>query len=147
LNAHTPVDILFIEDNPQDSELTLRALKKHNVTERCIRLTDGAEALDYLFCRGKYHQREITNTPKVVLLDLKLPKIDGLEVLREIKTDKRTKTIPVVMVTSSRQDNDMKTAYAFGANSYIVKPLDFHSFTETISFITQYWLNINKSPF
>ena len=103
-------------------------------------------ALDFIFCRGKYTQRDITNHPKIVLLDLKLPKVNGLEVLRAIKGDERTRKIPVVMVTSSRQDPDMKTAYENGANSYVVKPLDFNSFVESMSQLGLYWLLVNKSP-
>jgi two-component system response regulator len=146
LNDQGAVDILLIEDNPQDAELTIRALRKHNITNKLIVLEDGAEALDFIFCRGKYTQREITNHPKIVLLDLKLPKVNGLEVLRAIKADERTRMIPVVMVTSSRQDPDMKTAYESGANSYVVKPLDFNSFVESMSQLGLYWLLVNKSP-
>jgi two-component system response regulator len=146
LNDESVVDILLIEDNPQDAELTIRALRKHNITNKLIVLEDGAEALDFIFCRGKYTQREITNHPKIVLLDLKLPKVNGLEVLRAIKADERTRKIQVVMVTSSRQDPDMKTAYENGANSYVVKPLDFNSFVESMSQLGLYWLLVNKSP-
>ena len=146
MNDQGAVDILLIEDNPQDAELTIRALRKHNITNKLIVLEDGAEALDFIFCRGKYTQREITNHPKIVLLDLKLPKVNGLEVLRAIKADERTRMIPVVMVTSSRQDPDMKTAYESGANSYVVKPLDFNSFVESMSQLGLYWLLVNKSP-
>ena len=146
MNDQSAVDILLIEDNPQDAELTIRALRKHNITNKLIVLEDGAEALDFIFCRGKYTQREITNHPKIVLLDLKLPKVNGLEVLRAIKADERTRMIPVVMVTSSRQDPDMKTAYENGANSYVVKPLDFNSFMESMSQLGLYWLLVNKSP-
>jgi two-component system response regulator len=140
------VDILLVEDNPRDAELTIRALKKHNITNRLIVLEDGAEALDFIFCRGKYAHREITNHPKVILLDLKLPKVNGLEVLRIIKADERTRTIPVVMVTSSRQDPDIKTAYKYDANSYVVKPVDFNSFAEAMSQLGLYWLLVNKNP-
>ena len=140
------VDILLVEDNPRDAELTIRALKKHNITNRMIVLEDGAEALDFIFCRGKYVEREITNHPKVVLLDLKLPKVNGLEVLRTIKTDERTKMIPVVMVTSSRQDPDIKTAYEYDANSYVVKPVDFNSFVDAMSQLGFYWLLVNQAP-
>jgi two-component system response regulator len=146
LNDQGAIDILLIEDNPQDAELTIRALRRHNITNKLIVLEDGAEALDFIFCRGKYTQREITNHPKIVLLDLKLPKVNGLEVLRAIKADGRTRMIPVVMITSSRQDPDMKTAYESGANSYVVKPLDFNSFVESMSQLGLYWLLVNKSP-
>jgi len=115
LNYQKDVDILLVEDNPRDTELTIRALNKHNITNQLVVLEDGADALDFLFCKGKYSDRVISNQPKVILLDLKLPKINGLEALKAIKADKRTKMIPVVMVTSSRQDSDMKTAYEYGA--------------------------------
>lgn len=146
MNQQNVVDILLVEDNPQDVELTIRALKKHNITNRLIVLEDGAEALDFVFCRGKYTQREITNHPKVILLDVKLPKVSGLEILKAIKGDDRTRTIPIVMVTSSKQDPDIKTAYEFGANSYVVKPLDFNVFVEAMSHLGLYWLLVNKSP-
>jgi two-component system response regulator len=147
LNTLSPVDILFVEDNPHDTELTLRALKKHNVTERCMRFSDGTEALDYLLRRGQFAQRTDTWIPKVILLDLKLPKISGLDILKEIKKDARTQTIPVVMVSSSRQEEDIKAAYAFGVNSYVVKPIDFNSYSEAISALSHYWLRTNKTPF
>jgi two-component system, response regulator len=146
LNGQNVVDILLVEDNPRDTELTIRALKKHNITNRLIVLEDGAEALDFIFCRGKYADREITNRPKVVLLDLKLPKVNGLEALKAIKSDDRTKMIPVVMVTSSKQDPDMKTAYEYGANSYVVKPVDFNTFVEAMSHLGLYWLLVNQLP-
>jgi len=146
LNFKKDVDILLIEDNPRDTELTIRALNKHNFTNQLVVLEDGAEALDFLFCKGKYSDRVFSNQPKVILLDLKLPKINGLEVLKAIKTDKRTKMIPVVMVTSSKQDSDMKTAYEYGANSYVVKPVDFNKFVEAMSHLVLYWLLINQQP-
>jgi len=145
LNYQNGLDILLIEDNPRDTELTIRALNKHNITNRLIVLEDGAEALDFIFCKGKYADRVITNQPKVILLDLKLPKVNGLEVLKTIKTDKRTKMIPVVMVTSSKQESDMKTAYENGVNSYVVKPLDFNTFIEAMSHLVLYWLLVNQS--
>lgn len=146
MNYQNEVDILLVEDNPNDTELTIRALIKNNITNQLIVLNDGAEALDFIFCRGKFEHREIVNHPKVVLLDLKLPKLNGLEVLRAIKADERTRAIPVVMVTSSRQDPDIKTAYEYGANSYVVKPLDFNVFAEAMRQLGFYWLLINKSP-
>ena len=145
MNYQNVVDILLVEDNPRDTELTIRALNKHNSTSRIIVLEDGAEALDYIFCRGKYADRVITNQPKVILLDLKLPKVDGLETLKTIKSDERTKMIPVVMVTSSKQDSDMKAAYQYGANSYVVKPVDFNTFVEAMSHLVLYWLLVNQS--
>jgi two-component system response regulator len=144
LNYQKDVDILLVEDNPRDTELTIRALNKHNITNQLVVLEDGADALDFLFCKGKYSDRVISNQPKVILLDLKLPKINGLEALKAIKADKRTKMIPVVMVTSSRQDSDMKTAYEYGANSYVVKPVDFNKFVEAMSHLVLYWLLINQ---
>ena len=140
------VDILLVEDNPQDAELTIRALKKHNLANRLITVEDGAQALDFIFCRGKYATRELSHSPKVVLLDLKLPKVSGLEVLRALKQDERTRSIPVVVVTSSREDPDIKTAYSLGANSYVVKPVDFDAFAESVSTLGLYWLLVNQPP-
>ena len=138
------VDILLVDDNPQDAELTIRALKKHNLANRLIIVEDGAEALDVIFCRGKHAARETGRPPKVVLLDLKLPKVSGLEVLRALKQDETTRSIPVVIVTSSREDPDIKTAYALGANSYVVKPVDFDAFAEAMSSLGLYWLLVNQ---
>jgi two-component system response regulator len=140
------VDILLVEDNPQDAELTTRALKKNNLANRLITVEDGAEALDFIFCRGKYATRNNGQSPKVVLLDLKLPKVSGLEVLRALKQDERTRSIPVVVVTSSREDPDIKTAYSLGANSYVVKPVDFDAFAESVSSLGLYWLLVNQPP-
>ena len=140
------VDILLVEDNPQDAELTIRALKKHNLANRLITVEDGAEALDFVFGRGKYAGRDTGHPPKVVLLDLKLPKVSGLEVLRALKQDERTRPIPVVVVTSSREDPDIKTAYALGANSYVVKPVDFDAFAEAVCNLGLYWLLVNQPP-
>ena len=140
------VDILLLEDNPRDTELTIRALNKHNIANKLIALEDGAEALDFIFCRGKYADRVITNRPKVILLDLNLPKVNGFEVLKTIKSDKRTKMIPIVIVTSANQDEDMNTAYEYGANSYVVKPVDFNKFMEAMGHLVLYWLLVNQSP-
>jgi two-component system response regulator len=140
------VDILLVEDNPQDAELTIRALKKHNLANRLITVEDGAEALDFIFCRGKYATRNNGHSPKVILLDLKLPKVSGLDVLRALKQDEKTRAIPVVIVTSSREDPDIKTAYALGANSYVVKPVDFDAFAESVSSLGLYWLLVNQPP-
>jgi two-component system response regulator len=140
------VDILLVEDNPQDAELTTRALKKNNLANRLITVEDGAEALDFIFCRGKYATRNNSQSPKVVLLDLKLPKVSGLEVLRALKQDERTRSIPVVVVTSSREDPDIKTAYSLGANSYVVKPVEFDAFAESVSSLGLYWLLVNQPP-
>ena len=141
LNA---VEILIVEDNPRDAELTLRALKKNNLANHLLIAQDGAEALDFFFCRGKFENRSISNSPKVVLLDLKLPKVSGLEVLRVVKADKRTAHIPIVIVTSSNQEPDMKEAYELGANSYVVKPVDFDQFINAMSSLGMYWLLVNE---
>jgi two-component system response regulator len=138
------VEILLVEDNPHDAELTLRALKKNRLANNVMVANDGAEALDYLFCRGKFGDRDITHVPKVVLLDLKLPKINGLEVLKTIKEDSRTSSVPVVVVTSSAEEPDIQEAYLLGANSYIVKPVDFEQFIIAMSSLGFYWLVINK---
>jgi len=138
------IDILLVEDNPQDVELTIRALKKRNLANRVYVVGDGAEALDFIFSKGRYAKRETSLHPKVVLLDVKLPKLNGLEVLRAIKKDEETRKIPVVMVTSSREDPDIRTAYQLGANSYVVKPVDFDAFTEAMSNLGFYWLLINQ---
>lgn len=140
------VDILLVEDNPRDAELIIRALKKWNLTNRLFGVEDGAEALDFIFGRGKYVDRGMINHPKIVLLDLKLPKVNGLEVLQAIKTDERTRMIPVVIMTSSHEDPDIKTAYELGANSYVVKPVEFGAFTEAISQVGFYWLLVNQAP-
>jgi two-component system, response regulator len=138
------LDILLVEDNPRDAELTLRALQTHNLANRVLAVEDGAEALDLIFCRGKYAERSVADTPRVVLLDLKLPKVDGLEVLRALKEDARTRTLPVVIVTSSREDPDIRAAYALGANSYVVKPVDFEAFVTAMSQLGMYWLLVNQ---
>ena len=140
------VDVLMVEDNLQDAELTLRSLKKHKLANHVIVVEDGAEALDFIFCRGKYAERDIKHPPRVIFLDLKLPLINGLEVLRAIKQDTRTRSIPVVVVTSSCEDPDVSAAYELGANSYVVKPVDFESFTKAIGEIGLYWLLINQPP-
>jgi len=140
------IDILLVEDNPQDIELTIRALKKRNLANSVYVVEDGAEALDFLFGRGKYDRRDVQKTPRLVLLDLKLPKLNGLEVLRTLKQDPRTHSIPVVMVTSSREDPDITAAYELGANSYVVKPVDFDAFVEAMSSLGFYWLLVNQAP-
>ena len=140
------VEILLVEDNPQDVELTLRALKKHNLANKVHVAKDGAEALDYLFASGAYEGRDIGKTPKVILLDLKLPKVDGLEVLRKVKAVERTKTIPIVVLTSSREEKDMVESYKLGVNSYIVKPVDFNKFVDAVGDLGLYWLLLNEVP-
>jgi two-component system response regulator len=143
-NELDAVEILLVEDNPRDAELTIRALKKHNLANKLYHVQDGAEAVEFMLARGKYEGRDVNNSPRVVLLDLKLPKLDGLEVLRIIKKDKRTRTIPVVVVTSSAEDPDIRTAYELGANSYVIKPVDFDAFFETMGKLGLYWLLVNR---
>jgi two-component system, response regulator len=141
-----PGDILLVEDDPRDAELTMRAIKKRHVANRIHVVEDGAEALDFLFCRGAYASRDTSRPLKVILLDLKLPKVSGLEVLKAIKTDDRTRFIPVVIVTSSRESPDVQAAYALGANSYVVKPVDFDDFFNAVSSLGLYWLLVNEPP-
>jgi CheY-like chemotaxis protein len=140
------VEILLVEDNPQHVELTLRALKKHNLANNVLVAKDGAEALEFIFATGVYHQRRIENGLKVILLDLKLPRVDGLEVLRRVKSDERTKAIPVVVVTTSEQERDIVESYKLGANSYIVKPVSFEKFVKAVSELGFYWMLLNKPP-
>ncbi|HUI89372.1 MAG TPA: response regulator [Anaerolineales bacterium] len=140
------IEILLVEDNPRDAELMIRALKKRNLANNLIHVEDGSEALDFLFNRGKYQERKNSSVPKVVLLDLKLPKVDGLEVLREMRENESTRKIPVVVVTSSSEDPDIKRAYELGANSYVVKPVEFEAFTEVMSNLGLYWLLVNHPP-
>ena len=145
MDAVESVDILLVEDNPQDVELTIRALKKRNLANSVYVLSDGAEALDYMFNRGRYEKADSNQRPKVVLLDVKLPKMNGLEVLRILKENEATRSVPVVMVTSSSEDPDIRAAYQFGANSYVVKPVDFDAFVEAMSSLGFYWLLINHA--
>jgi two-component system, response regulator len=140
------VEILLVEDSPHDVELTLHAFRKNNISN-CIHIVnDGAQALDFLFCRGVYEHRSPDGGPQVILLDLKLPLVDGLEVLGQIKADPRTRHIPVVVLTSSREDRDLFKCYQMGVNSYIVKPVDFQQFTEAVRRIGFYWLLLNQFP-
>ncbi len=141
------VEILLVEDNPTDVELTLRTLKKHNLANHVEVVNDGAEALDFIFATGAYKDRKIDKRPKVILLDLKLPKVDGLEVLRKIKSDERTKDIPVVVLTSSKEEKDRVESYRLGVNSYIVKPVDFNQFTKAVSELGLYWVLLNEPPY
>jgi len=143
---NTVVEILLVEDNPNDAELALRALKKHNLANHVVAVTDGEEALDFVFARGKYKDRTIENGPKIILLDLKLPKVDGLEVLKAIKGDIRTKIIPVIILTSSKEEKDIVESYRLGVNSYILKPVDFDKFVDAVKDIGYYWLLLNQSP-
>ena len=143
MNDDNIVEVLLVEDNPRDAELTIRALKRHNLANRLFHVTDGAEALDFLFGRGKYEGRRVDISPKVVLLDLKLPRVNGLEVLRSMKSDPNLHTVPVVMVTSSAEDPDIRAAYDLGANGYVIKPVQFDSFIEAMSKVGIYWLMVN----
>ncbi len=146
MNESKLIEILLVEDNPRDAELMIRAFKKRNLANNLIHVEDGSEALDFLFNRGKFEGRKAGSAPKIVLLDLKLPKVNGLEVLREIKNNEDTRKIPVVVVTSSAEDPDIKLAYELGANSYVVKPVNFEAFTEVVSNLGLYWLMINQPP-
>jgi two-component system response regulator len=146
MDKTTVVDILLVEDNPRDAEMITSAIRKQNIANPLSVVEDGAEALDFIFCRGAYANREVSRPPKVILLDLKLPKVNGLEVLEAIKAEERTRSIPVVIVTSSQEDPDIKTAYALGANSYVVKPVGSDAFVEAMSKLGLYWLLVNQPP-
>jgi len=145
-NSPDEAQILLVEDNEDDEELTLRALTKINLNKTLHVARDGAEALDYVFATGAYSRQNVGGNLKLIMLDLKLPKVDGLEVLRRIKDDERTKTIPVVMLTSSKEEPDIAASYKLGANSYIVKPVDFEGFIKTVSELGIYWLALNQPP-
>jgi two-component system response regulator len=140
------VDLLLVEDNPDDAGLVIRELRKNNLCNNLIHLHDGAEALDFLFVRGKFADRKIEDRPKVILLDLKMPKVDGLQVLREIRNDERTKLIPVVMMTSSREERDIVESYRLGVNAYVVKPVGFDNFSRAVSELGMFWLLVNQPP-
>jgi CheY-like chemotaxis protein len=146
MNTNDSVEILLVEDNPNDVELTLRALKKNHLANNVLVVTDGAQALDFIFRTGAYAGRSANNNPKIVLLDLKLPKVNGIEVVRKIKSDKETKTIPIVVLTSSEEEKDVTESYGLGVNSYIVKPVDFTKFSKVVADAGLYWLLINKPP-
>ncbi len=146
MSCERVTDILMVEDNPNDAELTIRALRKKHLANPVFIAQDGQEALDFLFHEGAFASTESQSLPKVILLDLKLPKISGLEVLKVIKENPATKSIPVVVLTSSREDPDVKSAYALGANSYVVKPVEFDQFVEALSSLGFYWLLLNESP-
>jgi len=141
-----PVEILLVEDNDSDAELALHALDKCKIANRIDRVDDGEEALDYLFCRGAYCRRRFDSPPGLVLLDLKLPKVDGLQVLRELKNDARTKAIPVILLTASREERDLVESYKTGVNSYIQKPVNFAQFQEVVKQLGMYWLLVNARP-
>lgn len=144
---HNSVEVLLVEDNSADAQLTIRELKKHNMANNLIHVRNGADALEFIFATGQYaSSREINHTPKVILLDIQMPKVNGLEVLEKVKSDPRTKAIPVVILTSSKESPDIKKCYALGANSYIVKPVNFESFAESIKNLGFYWLLLNQPP-
>lgn len=138
--------ILLVEDNPDDEALTVRALNKNKIANNLVVVRDGVEALDFLFCTGPYSERDPHEMPEVILLDLKLPKVDGLEVLRQVRADERTRLLPVVILTSSKEEQDLLKSYSFGANSYIRKPVDFSQFVEAIHQLGMYWLVLNEAP-
>lgn len=140
------IEILLIEDNMNDAELTIRALKKNNLANKLVHLKDGAEAIDFIFAEGNYSGRKVENTPKVILLDLKMPKVNGIEVLQKIKADERTKKIPVVILTSSKEDPDIQECYHLGVNSYVVKPVQFEEFVKAVSELGLYWMILNQPP-
>jgi two-component system, response regulator len=143
---HTEIEILLVDDNLSDAEMTIRALKKKNIGNSIVHLKDGAEAIDFIFGTGKYEGRNIDKLPKIILLDLKMPKVNGIEVLETLKSDDRTKSIPVVVLTSSKEDPDIKKCYALGANSYIVKPVGFDNFSAAVAELGVYWILLNQPP-
>ncbi len=138
--------ILLVEDNPDDEKLTIRALNRNNISNEVFVARDGVEAMDYVFARGVHSERDINNLPRLVLLDLKLPKADGLEVLKQIRADERTKRLPVVVLTSSKEEQDLVDSYNLGVNSYIRKPVDFILFSEAVRQVGLYWLVLNEPP-
>lgn len=140
------VEVLLVEDNMHDAEMTIRSLKKVNLANNLVHVKDGEEALDFIFARGKFAGRDIDNGPKVVLLDIKMPKVDGIEVLRQLKANDATKTIPVVIMTSSKEEQDIISSYKLGVNSYVVKPVDFEGFAKAVSQLGLYWLLTNQPP-
>jgi DNA-binding response OmpR family regulator len=146
MEINSEIEILIVEDNPNDAEMTLRALKKNNLSNQVLVLSDGEEAIDFIFAKGKFSNREMHARPKMILLDLKLPKVDGLEVLKEIKGNEKTKIIPVIVLTSSKEESDMIKSYHLGVNSYIVKPVDFDKFVEAVRELGLYWLLLNQQP-
>lgn len=145
MNVKDKVQILLVEDSAHDAEMTLRTLKRRGIANDIVWVKDGVEALDYLFCEGEYAGRD-GGLPKLVLLDLKMPRLDGLQVLRRLKAEPRTMKIPVVMLTSSHEEGDLLESYALGVNSYIVKPVDFENFAETVSQVGMYWVLMNTAP-
>jgi two-component system, response regulator len=145
--THDEVEILLVEDSVADAEMTIYALKKAHLANNLVHLKDGAEALDFLFCKGVHAERSPSKMPKVILLDIKMPKVDGIEVLRQVKSNEATKSIPTVIMTSSAEEKDMITSYSLGVNSYVVKPVDFESFARAVSELGLYWLLTNQVIF
>jgi two-component system, response regulator len=146
MNAQNEIEILLVEDNANDAELTIRALKRRHLANRLVHVKDGAEALDFILGTGAFAGRDIEQHPKVILLDLKLPKVDGLDVLRALKSSERTRTIPVVVLTSSGEQRDVVDSYQLGVNSYIVKPVDFDNFAKAVTDLGCYWVLLNRPP-
>jgi two-component system, response regulator len=146
VTASKPVEVLLVEDNARDTELTLRALRLHHLANRVFHVSDGQQALEWMLGTGAYAGRDVSATPKVVLLDLKLPKVDGLGVLRALRGDARTRLVPIVMLTSSREERDVLESYKLGVNSYIVKPVDFENFSTAVAQAGYYWLVVNQEP-
>ncbi len=146
MKNYDPVEILIVEDNPNDAELTIRVLKKNNLVNELYLAEDGQEALDFIYCKGQFINRHPSKPLKVIFLDLKLPKVSGLEVLKEIKSNPLTKKLPVVILTSSKEDPDIEAAYEYGANSYVVKPVDFDDFVKALHNSGFFWLLVNESP-
>ena len=142
---YNEVEILLVEDSAADAEMTIRALKKANIANKLVHLRDGAEALDFIFCRGDFADRDPANKPKVILLDIKMPRVDGIEVLRQLKSNEDTRRIPVVIMTSSNEDSDIVASYDLGVNSYVVKPVGFESFAKAVNDLGLYWILINRA--
>jgi two-component system response regulator len=146
MDVNKTVEILLVEDNDHDAEMALRALKKNNISNKITRLKDGEEALEFLFGTGDFEGRSVHNQPRVILLDLKMPKVDGLEVLKAVRSNKDTQNIPIVMLTSSKEERDVVDGYKLGVNSFIVKPVEFNSFMEAVKEIGFYWVILNELP-
>jgi two-component system response regulator len=142
----TAVEIILVEDNPNDAEMTIRALKKNHLANNLVHLSNGADALDFIFGVGTFTGRDINIKPKLILLDIKMPRVDGIDVLRKVKSDEKTKEIPIVMLTSSQEDPDIQTCYRLGANSYIVKPVEFDNFIKAVADLGLYWMVLNHAP-
>ena len=140
------VEVLLVEDNPHDAEMTIRSLKKVNLANNLVHVRDGEEALDFIFAQGNFAGRDVINAPKVILLDIKMPKVDGIEVLRQLKSNEVTRCIPVVIMTSSKEEQDIISSYELGVNSYVVKPVDFHEFVNAIKELGVFWAVINEPP-